>query len=50
LMGCLLANLPVLPVGALVKALQEHLPARHQRLVASNIEAIRQGAEFLVPA
>jgi 2-oxoglutarate ferredoxin oxidoreductase subunit gamma len=50
LMGCLLANLPVLPVEALVKALQEHLPARHQRLVASNIEAIRQGAEFLVPA
>jgi 2-oxoglutarate ferredoxin oxidoreductase subunit gamma len=46
LLGCLIANLQVMPVEALAKALTEHLPARHQRLVASNLEAIKEGAGY----
>jgi len=44
LVGALLGNLNVLAVDALCKALKEHLPAKHQRLVAANVEAIRRGA------
>ena len=47
LLGGLLANLPVLPLEALERALKGHLPARHQRLLPTNIEAIRRGAEFM---
>jgi 2-oxoglutarate ferredoxin oxidoreductase subunit gamma len=50
LLGALMANLPILPVEALEKALQEHLPARHHRLLPLNYKALRRGAEFLVPA
>jgi 2-oxoglutarate ferredoxin oxidoreductase subunit gamma len=50
LLGGLLANLPILPVEALEKALAEHLPARHQRLLPLNCQALRQGATFVVPA
>ena len=50
LLGALMANLPILPVEALEKALQEHLPARHHRLLPLNYEALRRGAAFLVPA
>jgi len=46
LLGGLLANLPVLPLEALDKALKDHLPARHQKLLPMNIEALRRGAEF----
>lgn len=44
LMGALLANLPVISLEALEKALHEHLPARHHKLLPANMEAIRQGA------
>jgi 2-oxoglutarate ferredoxin oxidoreductase subunit gamma len=47
LLGGLLANLPVLSLNALARALQGHLPARHQRLLPTNLEALRQGAEFI---
>lgn len=47
LLGALLANLPVLSLDALNGALKAHLPARHQRLVAANIEAIQKGASYL---
>ena len=50
LLGALMANLPILPVEALEKALQEHLPARHHRLLPLNYQALRRGAAFLVPA
>ena len=46
LLGALLANLPVLPVEAIEAALAAHLPARHQRLLPLNYQAIRKGAEF----
>jgi 2-oxoglutarate ferredoxin oxidoreductase subunit gamma len=50
LLGSLLANLPVLPVEVLVRALKEHLPARHRKLVSANIEALHQGAGFVAVA
>lgn len=50
LLGGLLANLPVLPLDALERALRGHLPARHQKLLPMNLEAIRRGAEFIFQA
>ena len=49
LLGSLLANLPLLPIEALEKALEQHLPARHHRLLPLNYKALRQGATYLVP-
>lgn len=47
LLGGLLANLPVLSLEAVERALHGHLPARHKRLLPMNIEALRKGAEFI---
>jgi len=47
LLGGLLANLPVLSLEAVAHALQAHLPARHQRLLPLNIQALRRGAEYV---
>ncbi|MHC1782678.1 MAG: 2-oxoacid:acceptor oxidoreductase family protein [Anaerolineaceae bacterium] len=47
LLGGLLANLPVLPLSAIEKALAEHLPARHQKLLPLNSEALKRGASFV---
>ncbi len=47
LLGGLLANLPVLPLESIERALQAHLPARHQRLLPLNIQALHRGAEYL---
>lgn len=47
LLGALLANLPVLPIEAIEKALKEHLPERHHKLLPSNYQALREGASFL---
>ena len=46
LLGALLANLPVLPLEAVEKSLQTHLLARHQRLLALNIQCLCRGAQF----
>jgi len=46
LLGAMLSKLPVLPVEAIEHALKEHLPARHQRLLAQNYRALREGAGF----
>jgi 2-oxoglutarate ferredoxin oxidoreductase subunit gamma len=46
MLGAMLARLPVLPVEALEKALVDHLPERHKRLLNSNFQALRKGAEF----
>jgi Pyruvate/2-oxoacid:ferredoxin oxidoreductase gamma subunit len=32
------------------KALQEHLPARHHKLLPMNFKALRQGATYLAEA
>ncbi len=45
LLGGLLANLPVLPLEAIEKALEEHLPQRHHKLLPLNFQALRLGAE-----
>lgn len=47
LLGALLANLPVLSIEALERALKGHLPARHQRLLPTNLQAIAQGASYI---
>jgi 2-oxoglutarate ferredoxin oxidoreductase subunit gamma len=50
LLGGLLANLPVLEVESIEKALKEHLPARHHKLLPMNFQALRQGAAYLAEA
>lgn len=50
LIGCLLANLPVVPQEAITKALQNHMSSRRKDMIPPNIEAIQQGAAFLVEA
>lgn len=48
LLGGLLANLPVLSMEAIERALQTHLPIRHQRLLPLNMQALHRGAGFVV--
>lgn len=47
LLGALIANLPVLPIEAIEKALAGHLPERHQKLLPKNYEALKKGASHL---
>jgi len=47
LLGGLLANLSILPIEVLEKALELHLPARHHKLLPSNYKALRLGATYL---
>jgi 2-oxoglutarate ferredoxin oxidoreductase subunit gamma len=44
LLGGLLANLPVLPIKAIEKALEQHLPERHKNLLPLNYQALKEGA------
>ncbi len=48
LLGALLANLPVLPLDVIEKALKGHLPERHHKLLAQNFEALREGEKYRV--
>lgn len=48
LLGGLLANLPVVEMDAIKKALKEHTPERHQKLLPSNVAALDRGASFIV--
>ncbi len=50
MLGALLANLAVLPVEALEKAITLHSPARLQRFVPLNLRAIREGSAYLQAA
>ncbi len=47
LLGGLLANLPVISLEQVEEAIRSHTPARHQRLLPLNLQALRQGATFL---
>ncbi len=47
ILGALLANLQVLPIEALEKALKEHLPERHHKLLPLNYQALREGAQYV---
>lgn len=44
LVGALIANLPVLPLESIEKALKGHLPERHHKLLPLNYKALREGA------
>jgi 2-oxoglutarate ferredoxin oxidoreductase subunit gamma len=44
LLGGLLANLPVIPIKAIEKALEQHLPERHKKLLPLNYLALKEGA------
>jgi 2-oxoglutarate ferredoxin oxidoreductase subunit gamma len=46
LLGALLASLDILPPAAVEKALKEHLPERHHKLLPLNKEALQRGAAF----
>ncbi|MGD0706999.1 MAG: 2-oxoacid:acceptor oxidoreductase family protein [Anaerolineaceae bacterium] len=48
LLGGLLVNQPVLPLEAIEKALKDHLPERHHKLLPLNYQALREGAKFVV--
>jgi 2-oxoglutarate ferredoxin oxidoreductase subunit gamma len=48
MLGAMLANQPVLPVEALEKALENHIPERHKKLLPSNVKALQKGATFKV--
>jgi 2-oxoglutarate ferredoxin oxidoreductase subunit gamma len=48
LLGGLLVNEPVLPLEAIKKALKDHLPERHHKLLPLNYQALSEGAKFLV--
>ena len=43
MVGALLSQLPVLPISAVEKALQDHLPERHKKLLPLNFEVLRAG-------
>lgn len=45
-LGAMLGLLPVLNLEAVEKALEDHLPERHKRLLPVNFKALRQGADF----
>jgi 2-oxoglutarate ferredoxin oxidoreductase subunit gamma len=47
LLGGLLANLPVLSLEQVEATIRAHTPERHQKLVPLNVQALRQGAEYL---
>ncbi len=46
MLGALLEKLPVLPFETIKRALQEHMPERHQHLLEGNIRAIEEGMRF----
>jgi len=42
--GALVTHLDLLPLDAIGKSLKDHLPERHQHLLAQNIKAVQRGA------
>jgi 2-oxoglutarate ferredoxin oxidoreductase subunit gamma len=45
-LGALIDRLPIVPIEAIEKALDNHLPERHRHLLPTNFKALRAGAEF----
>ncbi len=45
-LGAMLNQLPILSLEMIEKALTNHLPERHKRLLPVNFKALRQGADF----
>jgi 2-oxoglutarate ferredoxin oxidoreductase subunit gamma len=46
MLGALLANMNLLSLDALEKALEAHLPERHKKFLEGNKAALRKGAEY----
>jgi 2-oxoglutarate ferredoxin oxidoreductase subunit gamma len=46
-LGATITSRPILPLGALKKALEDHLPERHKKLLPGNFEAIDRGSQFV---
>ena len=46
MLGALLANMDILPIEAVEKALKNHTAQRLQKFVEMNIQALRHGAEY----
>jgi 2-oxoglutarate ferredoxin oxidoreductase subunit gamma len=46
MLGAMLELLPVLSVETIERALEDHLPTRHKKLLPKNFEALRQGSEY----
>lgn len=47
MVGALLVHLPILSIEAIAKALQDHLPERHKKLLPLNLKALEVGSEFV---
>jgi 2-oxoglutarate ferredoxin oxidoreductase subunit gamma len=46
MLGAMLEKLPVLPLEAVEKALEDHIPERHKHLLPLNGKALREGVAF----
>ena len=46
MMGAMLSMKPILPLNAVKKALEEHIPERHKKTLPINYEAMDRGFEF----
>jgi len=46
MVGALLGKLPILSLDVLEKALTDHLPARHKKLLPLNFNSLREGMTF----
>ncbi len=46
LLGAALAVRPILPLGAVRRALEQHLPEKHRNLLSLNLEALERGADY----
>jgi 2-oxoglutarate ferredoxin oxidoreductase subunit gamma len=47
MVGALLTAVPVLPIEAIEKTLEDHLPERHMKLLPLNYQALWAGAELV---
>lgn len=45
-LGAMIRARPVLSLEAVKKALEDHLPERHKKLLPANFEALKKGADF----
>ncbi len=46
MVGAMVAIKPILPLDAVKKALEEHIPERHKKTLPMNFEAMEKGYEF----
>ena len=46
MVGAMIALKPILPLEAVKKALEDHIPERHQKTLPKNFKAMDQGFEF----